>query len=875
MGKITRQAGHERAPVKKDLDKKQKPSDRQPSIRKQGQPSWLDRKKEVQDKKIKENPFLRKAAAQQDKAKPAKGEKSKTPAGDQAGRNLEKQLHVQPSDRSNRSPGLKYVFVFPRDNYGRAGEKAARLMYPDHQIVRANSLEQLAKRVAADSQRQAKKDGSQAHINEIVIITHANDQGGMKIPLTEKDAARQGADKKNGRNFTPWNMAALGQEMKAGKHDKLSAARKTMLDAVDGQSKVVVRGCNFGQSRDGLQATQAFFGGEAKIYAPTGVQGFELQPIGEGKDSLYANSVQAYDTLTRQGIDPGNADNPQDKQRAIQNIQRQNDGYVPGQFFIQGKSAYQLYQELSPRDRLGASSESLKTRPYTADPSLKDSLDSLPVNELVDQARALNKDYRPENAPKLLAMQESWQDRSSSELQNAGFLDPADPLSGLPPVEIFGDSNLLRADAERYAGEVVDVWVSARELGIQTVGGRDPLLDGDLQVSAPESEQARQQAEQEFGEGVLNELAAPPALERPYAPRGFVDSQPDGGLRLWNFAVGRTELREEFTPPLETLARQAQADPGLQIAVEGHTSSLGGTARNLELSQARAEAVRQFLIAAGVPEGKVTAQGFGESQLLNNDQGQYGQVNSIEAAHNRRVEIRLEQGDAQASSPNAVDLDRIAVDITQDGGKPLAEQAGKLTGEVSNRVGDVLDYSGLVIDVVSELAKEGSKLSFLALAGPIVEWIGFTVDLHNAKEQQLQSARLTGINLGMDAAIRLGIDGKLDQDITGRDIERVVTNTSVLEYEWRREWETNVVTGLAPDRTKAAMYEGFSLVAKAVNTVERRAEERLREKLSAGGLNLAATKEAFEVHVDPLRLAVAVKLDEMLRQEIKNKKAGR
>lgn len=71
---------------------------------------------------------------------------------------------------------------------------------------------------------------------------------------------------------------------------------------------------------------------------------------------------------------------------------------------------------------------------------------------------------------------------------------------------------------------------------------------------------------------------------------------------------------------------------GQTFVIAGHTDGKGGGAYNLKLSQARAEAVRVFLIANfGVEPGKLVAEGHGERQLKN--------ARRPLAKENRRVQV--------------------------------------------------------------------------------------------------------------------------------------------------------------------------------------------------------------------------------------------
>ena len=86
----------------------------------------------------------------------------------------------------------------------------------------------------------------------------------------------------------------------------------------------------------------------------------------------------------------------------------------------------------------------------------------------------------------------------------------------------------------------------------------------------------------------------------------------------------------------EKLARVAgilQAYPGLQMAIEGHTDSVGSDEYNQGLSERRAVSVRTYLVQNGIPESTVTALGFGESQPVATNASSTGRQ------QNRRVEL--------------------------------------------------------------------------------------------------------------------------------------------------------------------------------------------------------------------------------------------
>lgn len=74
-------------------------------------------------------------------------------------------------------------------------------------------------------------------------------------------------------------------------------------------------------------------------------------------------------------------------------------------------------------------------------------------------------------------------------------------------------------------------------------------------------------------------------------------------------------------------------DPTSKIVVEGHTDSQGGVPYNQDLSQRRAQSVRDYLVSRGIASDRVTSQGFGSSRSIADNASAEGRAN------NRRVEI--------------------------------------------------------------------------------------------------------------------------------------------------------------------------------------------------------------------------------------------
>jgi outer membrane protein OmpA-like peptidoglycan-associated protein len=99
------------------------------------------------------------------------------------------------------------------------------------------------------------------------------------------------------------------------------------------------------------------------------------------------------------------------------------------------------------------------------------------------------------------------------------------------------------------------------------------------------------------------------------------------------FASGQASLTGAAATSVKALATYLLAGPQVSVRVEGHTDNQGAAAANLALSQRRADAVRDALVAAGLPRARAQAVGRGHLQPVTDNASAAGR------AKNRRVEI--------------------------------------------------------------------------------------------------------------------------------------------------------------------------------------------------------------------------------------------
>src|SRR6185436_8986144 len=83
------------------------------------------------------------------------------------------------------------------------------------------------------------------------------------------------------------------------------------------------------------------------------------------------------------------------------------------------------------------------------------------------------------------------------------------------------------------------------------------------------------------------------------------------------FQPDRATIAPGSLPVLDAVAQVLLRNPDIAaVEVQGHTDERGDDRHNLELSGQRAEAVKQYLVAKGVAEQRLIAQGYGEAQPL-------------------------------------------------------------------------------------------------------------------------------------------------------------------------------------------------------------------------------------------------------------------
>jgi len=186
------------------------------------------------------------------------------------------------------------------------------------------------------------------------------------------------------------------------------------------------------------------------------------------------------------------------------------------------------------------------------------------------------------------------------------------------------EAQAARAAAEKATAEAqaakAEALAAQQQLAVEVARFREAAAEADgLRRKAEEDRQRlRQQLYDQFNA----------ILQTTDTPRGLVVNMSDV-----LFDIGSFTLRPAAREKLARIAGIILGHPDLRVKVEGHTDNLGGDDLNMRLSENRAASVRDYLIAQGVGPAYITAQGFGKSMPLADNNTSGGRQ------ANRRVEM--------------------------------------------------------------------------------------------------------------------------------------------------------------------------------------------------------------------------------------------
>ena len=99
------------------------------------------------------------------------------------------------------------------------------------------------------------------------------------------------------------------------------------------------------------------------------------------------------------------------------------------------------------------------------------------------------------------------------------------------------------------------------------------------------------------------------------------------------FETGKSTLLPQSNAELDKIAAFLAEGTVSQIEISGHTDNVGSDELNLKLSQARAQAVVNYLVSKGISASMLQAKGYGKTRPIDTNLTDQGKSN------NRRVEF--------------------------------------------------------------------------------------------------------------------------------------------------------------------------------------------------------------------------------------------
>lgn len=212
----------------------------------------------------------------------------------------------------------------------------------------------------------------------------------------------------------------------------------------------------------------------------------------------------------------------------------------------------------------------------------------------------------------------AFRDGKSDEAQNLAYIAHRKAITARARAEAARAVEVKRA--------AVDDFQRFRDM--QAAAAREQL---ERAKEARSTAEAAAEAERQAREATKAKVEAIEGVQARPSDKGLVLTISGGVL----FPSGKSELLPSAKERLSEVARALASDERTLLVV-GHTDTQGSPESNERLSEARADAVRAFLVGEGIDEDRVRSEGMGEALPVAENTTPAGRAN------NRRVEIILE-----------------------------------------------------------------------------------------------------------------------------------------------------------------------------------------------------------------------------------------
>lgn len=190
------------------------------------------------------------------------------------------------------------------------------------------------------------------------------------------------------------------------------------------------------------------------------------------------------------------------------------------------------------------------------------------------------------------------------------------------------EADRAKIQAAQSQQQAKDAQAQAKDAQAQAKDAQAQVKDAQVQVAAAQASSADAEARAAKLEAELK------ALHAKSTDRGMVVTLGDV-----LFDSGKARLKPGSRRNIQQLADALKNSGGRKIVIEGHTDSKGSDDLNQQLSEDRAESVKDALIEQGVAQGQIKTAGYGERYPVANNKTAAGRQ------LNRRVEIIIAKDD--------------------------------------------------------------------------------------------------------------------------------------------------------------------------------------------------------------------------------------
>jgi peptidoglycan-associated lipoprotein len=109
-------------------------------------------------------------------------------------------------------------------------------------------------------------------------------------------------------------------------------------------------------------------------------------------------------------------------------------------------------------------------------------------------------------------------------------------------------------------------------------------------------------------------IPAPPPADTPPARPSVTSGNLDQSLKDVFFDYDKADIKQDMVSVLMTNAAWMKSNSNARLTIEGHCDERGSEEYNIGLGDRRANAVKEFLLAQGVPASRVSTVSYGEER---------------------------------------------------------------------------------------------------------------------------------------------------------------------------------------------------------------------------------------------------------------------